>query len=83
MARPNKPINEVLSTQVTIRINNDIYARVLDISTSEQRSIASIIRSLIELEINRQQTALDKNYKLDFTETDILNAEVLRVDITR
>lgn len=66
MARPHKPTNEVLSTQVTIRINNDIYSRMLDIAESEQRSLASLIRMLMELEIARKEVALNKNYKLEF-----------------
>jgi|LakMenEpi03Aug12_release.lakeMendotaPanAssembly.Ray.scaffolds.fasta_scaffold3788123_1 hypothetical protein len=68
MARPHKPTNEVLSTQVTIRINNDIYSRMLDIAESEQRSLASLIRMLMELEIARKEVALNKNYKLEFQE---------------
>jgi hypothetical protein len=68
MARPHKPTNEVLSTQVTIRINNDIYSRMLDIAESEQRSLASLIRMLMELEIARNEVALNKNYKLEFQE---------------
>lgn len=68
MARPHKPTNEVLSTQVTIRINNDIYSRLLDIAESEQRSLASLIRMLMELEIARKEVALNKNYKLEFQE---------------
>ena len=66
MARPHKPTNEVLSTQVTIRVNNDIFLQLNDIAAAEQRTLASLIRILMEQEIARQQIALKNNYKLEF-----------------
>jgi predicted transcriptional regulator len=68
MARPHKPTNEVLSTQVTIRVNNDIFLQLNDIAAAEQRTLASLIRILMEQEIARQQIALKNNYKLEFQE---------------
>jgi predicted transcriptional regulator len=68
MARPHKPTNEVLSTQVTIRVNNDIFLQLNDIAAAEQRTLASLIRILMEQEIARQQIALKNNYKLEFSE---------------
>jgi hypothetical protein len=41
---------------------------MLDIAESEQRSLASLIRMLMELEIARKEVALNKNYKLEFQE---------------
>ena len=68
MARPNKPTNEVLGTQVTIRLNNDLLIQLHDIATAENRSLAGHIRMLIETETARQQNILNKNYKLEFHE---------------
>jgi hypothetical protein len=66
MARPHKPTNEVLGTQITIRLNNDLFLQLNDIATAENRSLAGHIRMLIETEIVRQQNILNKNYKLEF-----------------
>jgi predicted transcriptional regulator len=68
MARPHKPTNEVLGTQITIRLNNDLFLQLNDIATAENRSLAGHIRMLIETEIARQQNILNKNYKLEFHE---------------
>lgn len=66
MARPHKPTNEVLGTQVTIRLNNELLLLATDIATAENRSLAGHIRMLIETDIARQQNILNKNYKLEF-----------------
>ena len=66
MARPHKPITDVLGTQITIRLNNDLFLLATDIATAENRSLAGHIRMLIETEIVRQQNILNKNYKLEF-----------------
>jgi hypothetical protein len=68
MARPHKPTNEVLGTQITIRLNNDSFLQLNDIATAENRSLAGHIRLLIETEIANQQLALKRNYKLEFNE---------------
>jgi hypothetical protein len=66
MARPHKPTNEVLGTQVTIRLNNELLLLASDIATAENRSLAAHIRMLIELDIANQQLTLNRNYKLEF-----------------
>jgi hypothetical protein len=68
MARPHKPTNEVLSTQVTIRLNNDLFIQLHDIAAAENRSLAAHIRMLVETEIANQKLALKRNYKLEFNE---------------
>ena len=66
MARPHKPTNEVLGTQVTIRLNNDLFLFATDIATAENRSLAAYVRMLIETDIANQKLTLKRNYTIEF-----------------
>jgi hypothetical protein len=66
MARPHKPTNEVLGTQVTIRLNNDLFLLATDIATAENRSLAAYVRMLIETDIANQKLTLKRNYTIEF-----------------
>lgn len=68
MARPHKPTNEVLSTQITIRLNNDIFLLASDIAAAESRSLAAYVRVLIETDISNQKLLLKRNYTIEFHE---------------
>jgi hypothetical protein len=66
MARPHKPITDVLGTQITIRLNNDLFLLATDIATAENRSLAAYVRMLIETDIANQKLVLKRNYTIEF-----------------
>ena len=66
MARPHKPTTDVLGTQITIRLNNELFLLATDIATAESRSLAAYIRMLIETDISNQKLTLKRNYKIEF-----------------
>jgi hypothetical protein len=66
MARPHKPITDVLGTQITIRLNNDLFLLATDIATAENRSLAAYVRMLIETDIANQKIVLKRNYTIEF-----------------
>jgi hypothetical protein len=66
MARPHKPITDVLGTQITIRLNNDLFLLANDIATAENRSLAAYVRMLIESDIANQKLVLKRNYTIEF-----------------
>jgi hypothetical protein len=68
MARPHKPTNDVLGTQITIRLNNELLLLATDIATAENRSLAAYVRMLIETDISNQKLTLKRNYKIEFHE---------------
>ena len=68
MARPHKPTNDVLGTQITIRLNNELLLLATDMATAENRSLAAYVRMLIETDINQQKLTLKRNYKIEFHE---------------
>ena len=66
MARPHKPTTDVLGTQITIRLNNELFLLATDIATAESRSLAAYIRMLIETDIANQKLTLKRNYTIEF-----------------
>lgn len=66
MARPHKPTTDVLGTQITIRLNNDLFLLATDIATAENRSLAAYVRMLIETDIANQKLVLKRNYTIEF-----------------
>ena len=66
MARPHKPTTDVLGTQITIRLNNELFLLATDIATAESRSLAAYVRMLIETDISNQKLTLKRNYTIEF-----------------
>ena len=66
MARPHKPTTDVLGTQITIRLNNELFLLATDIATAESRSLAAYVRMLIETDIANQKLTLKRNYTIEF-----------------
>ena len=66
MARPHKPTTDVLGTQITIRLNNELFLLATDIATAESRSLAANVRMLIETDIANQKLTLKRNYTIEF-----------------